>query len=64
MQSFLIPNMPNYAQFEEFLNNQNGSINLEFAEIEKIVGKLPKSAYEYQEWWSNHPSHPLMKVIL
>ncbi len=64
MRYFFIPSMPNYAQFEEFLNNQNSSISLEFAEIEKIVGKLPKSAYEYQEWWSNHPSHPLMKVIL
>jgi len=56
--------LPNYAQFEEFLNNQNGSINLKFIEIEKIVGELPKSAYEYKEWWSNHPSHPLMNVVL
>lgn len=56
--------MPNYAQFEEFLKNHSGSINLKFVEIEKIVGELPKSAYEYKEWWSNSPSHPLMKVIL
>ena len=56
--------LPNYSQFVEFLNNQNGSINLEFKEIEKVIGALPKSAYEYKEWWSNHPSHPLMKVIL
>ena len=56
--------MPNYAKFEEFLNNQTVSINLKFVEIEKIVGELPKSAYEYKEWWSNHPSHPLMKVVL
>lgn len=56
--------MPVYSNFEEFLNTQNGSIELKFSEIEKIVGPLPKSAYDYQEWWSNHPSHPLMKVIL
>jgi len=56
--------MPNYLQFEEYLSKKNDSIKIEFAEIEKIVGNLPKSAYEYKEWWSNHPSHPLMKVVL
>ena len=56
--------MPNYSKFEEFLNTQSSSINLKFSEIEKIIGKLPKSAYDYKEWWSNHPSHPLMKVVL
>ena len=56
--------MPNYSKFEEFLNTQNDSISLNFLEIENIVGKLPKSAFTYQEWWSNHPSHPLMKVVL
>jgi len=56
--------MPNYLQFEEYLSKKNDSIKIEFAEIEKIVGNLPKSAYEYKEWCSNHPSHPLMKVVL
>ena len=56
--------MPNYSKFEEYLNTQNDSVNLKFSEIESIVGKLPKSAFTYQEWWSNHPSHPLMKVVL
>ena len=56
--------MPNYSKFEEFLKSQKDSIKMEFSDIENIIGKLPKSAFTYQEWWSNHPSHPLMKVVL
>jgi hypothetical protein len=30
---------------------------LSFAEIERVLGfKLPKSAYEYEAWWSNNPT--------
>ena len=56
--------MPNYSKFEEFLNVQRDSVDLKFSEIEKIIGELPNSAFTYQEWWSNHPSHPLMKIVL
>src|SRR6185437_2184685 len=41
------------------------SYNLSFEEIEKILGeKLPSSAYQYDAWWSNSSSHPLMREIL
>ena len=56
--------MANYSKWEEYLKTQHDSFEIEFKEIEKIIGKLPLSAYEYKEWWSNHPSHPLMKVSL
>ena len=56
--------MPNYSKFEEFLKTQNDSINLKFSEIENIIGKITPSAYEHKAWWSNSPSHPLMKVVL
>jgi hypothetical protein len=30
------------------------SLTLSFVEIEKLTGQpLPKSAYEYEAWWSN-----------
>jgi hypothetical protein len=30
---------------------------MSFGEIEKVLGfKLPKSAYEYEAWWSNNPT--------
>ena len=56
--------MANYSKWGEYLNAKHDSFEIEFKEIEKIIGKLPLSAYEYKEWWSNHPSHPLMKVSL
>ena len=56
--------MANYSKWEEYLNAKHDSFEIEFKEIEKIIGKLPPSAYEYKEWWTNHPSHPLMKVSL
>jgi len=56
--------LANYSKWKEYLNAKHDSFEIEFKEIEKIIGKLPPSAYEYKEWWSNHPSHPLMKVSL
>lgn len=56
--------LPDYAKFTEFLEDQNESVSLNFEDIEKIIGKLSSSAYNHKEWWSNHPSHPLMKVVL
>ncbi len=54
--------MANYSKWEEYLKTQHDSFEIEFKEIEKIIGKLPLSAYEYKEWWSNHPSHPNLKT--
>ncbi|WP_223974142.1 hypothetical protein [Bradyrhizobium sp. RD5-C2] len=34
--------------------SQLASIKMSFAEIEVLLGRsLPKSAYEYDAWWSN-----------
>ena len=56
--------MANYSIWGEYLNAKHDSFENEFKEIEKIIGILPPSAYEYKEWWSNSPSHSLMKVSL
>ena len=29
-------------------------ITMTFAEIEALVGGLPRSAYDHQAWWANH----------
>ena len=31
-------------------------ITMRFAEVEAIVGKLPRSAYDYRQWWENSTS--------
>jgi hypothetical protein len=28
-----------------------------FAEISRLVGGLPPSAYQYRAWWANDPTH-------
>ena len=58
--------MPTYELFAEYLELQRqvDSITCSFSKIEKIVGSLPESARKYREWWSNNPSHPLMKWVL
>jgi len=54
-----------YEQFGDYLEKQKESFSIKFDEIEEIIGqKLPNSAYQYDEWWSNSDSHPLMKVVL
>ena len=58
--------MVEYEKFGKYLEEQNGKpFYIKFEEIEKIIGeKLPDSAYHHIAWWSNHDSHPLMKVVL
>lgn len=58
--------MPNYTSFQNFLkNNTSNKISLTISEIERIIGgSLPFSAYKYPAWWSNSPTHPLMKKVL
>ena len=48
--------MSKYENLLQFLASaQTSTKRLTFAEIERILGfKLPKSAYEHQEWWSNN----------
>ena len=48
--------MSKYENLHQFLILESSpSKRLTFAEIERILGfKLPKSAYEHKEWWSNN----------
>tara|TARA_B100001123_G_C15228257_1_gene994070 strand:- start:689 stop:1432 length:744 start_codon:yes stop_codon:yes gene_type:complete len=58
--------MPNYDLFQNYLKNcPTDKIDCSIFQIEQIlVGQLPISAYKYPAWWSNSPTHPLMKKIL
>lgn len=58
--------MSKYQPLSDFLKNLPvNSYKFRFEEIEKITGEqLPPSAYQYDEWWSNSESHPLMKEVL
>ena len=55
-----------YDRFAYFLGRQKSpKLCIRFSEIEKVCGrKLPDSAYKHRAWWSNSPSHPLMKRVL
>jgi hypothetical protein len=48
--------MSKYEPLPQFLVSQrSASIKLTFDKIEQILGfQLPKSAYEYEAWWSNN----------
>ena len=50
--------MSKYEPLPQFLDSVGKSAHrMSFTEIERIIGfKLPKSAYEYEAWWSNNPS--------
>jgi hypothetical protein len=50
--------MSKYEALPQFLASARGSMQrLSFSEIERVLGfKLPKSAYEYEAWWSNNPT--------
>ena len=37
---------------------ETGQVNLDFSEIEEMVGGLPNSAFEHRAWWANSRSHP------
>lgn len=46
--------MPDYRALTEYLRRQaEPVVTLSFAQIERIVGALPKSATTYQAWWAN-----------
>lgn len=48
--------MSKYEPLPHFLTSRRADrVQLGFGEIEKVLGfKLPKSAYEYEAWWSNN----------
>ncbi len=57
--------MPSYTKFSQHLEKCSNITHCTFSEIEKIIGEsLPFSAYNYPAWWSNSPTHPLMKEVL
>lgn len=58
--------MSKYEKFIDFLNSQPvDTITCSFKQIEDLIGeRLTTSASSYDAWWSNHPSHPLMKLVL
>jgi len=39
-------------------SNGDAIVTLAFATISRIVGGLPRSAYDYRAWWSNDRSTP------
>ena len=47
-----------YEPITSYLTRAPGSsARLTFGQVEKIIGRpLPRSAYQYREWWSNNPS--------
>lgn len=59
--------VPAYSMFAKYLERQGqtGSVACSFGDIEEIIhGSLPPSAKKYKAWWSNSPSHPLMRQVL
>ena len=46
--------VPDYPALTRHLMKQGAPVvTMSFAEIERIVGPLPKSAKEHRAWWSN-----------
>lgn len=58
--------MTDYNSFVNFLNKQSqDKTDCTLLQIESILGRsLSPSAYKYPAWWSNSPTHPLMKEVL
>lgn len=49
--------------FDYFLEQTSQIIELDYLEIEKILGfQLPKSAYTYSAWWQDEKSHTHCKA--
>lgn len=55
-----------YIKFYEFLEkNEEEVLTLTYEELENIIGrKLPKSAYKYDTYFSNSPSHTMSRIWL
>ena len=59
-----MPTRAEYARFTEYLLTVPGeAVTLSFERIERIIGAhLPPTAYDWEPFWSNSPSHPLAKA--
>jgi len=51
--------MPKYDPLRNHLAAQTAEqrITLKFADIEAMVGGLPRSAWDHQAWWGNQHGH-------
>ena len=58
--------MQDYNAFLMFLHDHRDTeVKCSIERIERILGhNLQRSAYKYAAWWSNSPTHPLMKKVL
>lgn len=46
--------MAKYDPLRDFLAQHRGSnVTMSFDEVAELVGGLPKSAFDYREWWAN-----------
>ena len=48
--------MSKYAPLKSYLAGRGDVVDLSFETVADLVGGLPRSAYEYEAWWSNHDS--------
>jgi len=44
---------PKYEPLSRHLRTAPRPVSMTFAEISRLVGGLPPSAYRYREWWAN-----------
>ncbi len=57
--------MSKYSGIAEYLKRRDKELTLTFEDIAVLVdGGLPSSAFEYNAWWANDPSHVQAKVWL
>jgi hypothetical protein len=47
-----------YGPLRDALMLHAGTFEMDFAEIDAIVGGLPRSAWVWREWWGNHTGNP------
>jgi hypothetical protein len=53
--------MAKYGPLREHLRlDGSRRITMTFEQISRLVGGLPRSAYEYQEWWGNEEAPTTM----
>ncbi len=56
--------MAKYMPLQEHLTRLLPPVHMTFAEIDRLVGGLPRSARTYREWWANHANNPQAKAWL
>jgi hypothetical protein len=53
-----------YAALLKRLADSGGSIELDFTEVDDLVGGLPPSSRSYREWWANSDRNPQARAWL